>query len=48
MATLRYGQEVLPLQFSNAFLAHLQVAAQKRFVRGGGFYLTGTYQEADG
>ena len=48
MATLRCGQEELPLQFSNVFLAHLQVAAQKRFLRGGGFYLTGTYQDSGG
>ena len=48
MATLRCDQQELPLEFSNEFLAHLQVAVQRRFVRGGcGFFLTWTYVESD-
>ncbi|MCG5433167.1 hypothetical protein LV457_12860 [Mycobacterium sp. MYCO198283] len=44
MATLRCGGDELPVPFSNAFLAHLQLAVQERFAgNGGGFYLTGTY-----
>jgi hypothetical protein len=48
LATLRCGHEELPLEFSNAFLAHLQVAAGKRFGTGAGFYLTGTYSDSNG
>jgi hypothetical protein len=48
MGVLRYGQQELPLKFSNSFLAHLQVAAQQRFATGAGFYLTGTYPDPDG
>jgi predicted nuclease with RNAse H fold len=48
LATLRCGQHVLPLTFTNHFLAHLQVAVHRRFERGGGFFLTGTYPDSDG
>jgi hypothetical protein len=49
LATLRCGDHEVPLKFSNQFLAHLQVAAHKRFVHGGGgFFLTWTYTDSDG
>jgi len=49
LATLRWDQNELPLNFSNEFLAHLQVAAHKRFGRDGrGFFLTWTYGDPDG
>lgn len=48
MATLRCGEHDLPLTFTNEFLAHLQVAVHRRFSRAGGFFLTGTYPDADG
>lgn len=48
MATLRCGHEDVPLELDNDFLAHLQVALQKRFMRGGGgFFLTGTQRTGD-
>ena len=47
MATLRCGDQDLPLTFTNHFLAHLQVAVHRRFSRGGGFFLTGTYPNHD-
>ncbi len=48
MATLRCGDRELPLKFTNHFLAHLQVAVHRRFKKAGGFFLTGTYTNADG
>ncbi|MCW2650014.1 MAG: hypothetical protein JWR32_990 [Mycobacterium sp.] len=48
MATLRCGEQDLPLTFTNEFLAHLQVAVHRRFAHAGGFFLTGTYPDADG
>jgi hypothetical protein len=48
LATLRCGDRELPLKFTNYFLAHLQVAMHRRFKKAGGFFLTGTYQDADG
>lgn len=49
MATLHSGQQQLPLDFTNHFLAHLQVAVHQRFATGGGgFFLTGTYADPDG
>lgn len=48
MATLRCGEQDLPLTFTNEFLAHLQVAVHRRFSGAGGFFLTGTYPVADG
>jgi hypothetical protein len=43
LATLRCGEQDLPLTFTNQFLAHLQVAVHRRFAHGGGFFVTGTY-----
>lgn len=48
MATLRCGDQDLPLTFTNQFLAHLQVAVHRRFAHGGGFFLTATYPDGDG
>ena len=48
MATLRCGDTNLPLTFTNEFLAHLQVAVHRRFSRGGGFFVTGTYPDDGG
>jgi hypothetical protein len=49
LAKLRCGEQILPLTFTNHFLAHLQVAMHRRFGRGGGgFFLTGTYPDSDG
>jgi hypothetical protein len=48
LATLRRGDEELPLTFTNHFLAHLQVAVHRRFKKAGGFFLTGTYADGDG
>jgi hypothetical protein len=48
VATLRFGDRELPLQFSNRFLAHLQAAVHHRFKKEGGFFLTGTYRNPDG
>jgi hypothetical protein len=48
LATLRCGEQDLPLTFTNEFLAHLQVAVHRRFADAGGFFLTGTYPVADG
>lgn len=48
MATLVCDDRELPLQFTNHFLAHLQVAVFRRFKKSGGFFLTGTYQNDDG
>jgi hypothetical protein len=48
LATLRLGENELPLTFTNRFLAHLQVAVHRRFKKTGGFFLTGTYPDADG
>jgi len=48
LATLRCGEQDLPLTFTNEFLAHLQVAVHRRFARAGGFFVTGTYPHDDG
>ncbi len=48
LATLRYGDRELPLEFTNHFLAHLQAAVYRYFQEAGGFFLTGTYRNADG
>ncbi len=48
MATLRCGEQDLPLTFTNEFLAHLQVAVHRRFAHAGGFFLTGTFPRDDG
>jgi hypothetical protein len=48
LATLRCGDQELPLKFTNHFLAHLQAAVHRRFKKAGGFFLTGTYTNADG
>jgi hypothetical protein len=48
LATLRCGEQNLPLTFTNEFLAHLQVAVHRRFAQAGGFFLTGTYPDGNG
>lgn len=48
MATLHCGDKKLPLTFTNEFLAHLQVAVNRQFKDSAGFFLTGTYTNADG
>ena len=45
MATLRCGEQDLPLTFTNEFLAHLHVAVHRRFTHAGGFFLTGSYPQ---
>lgn len=48
MATLHYGGKSLGLDFTNHFLAHLQVATHQRFGQGRGFFLVGTSSDPDG
>jgi hypothetical protein len=48
LATLRYGDRELPLEFTNHFLAHLQAAVYWCFKKDEGFFLTGTYRNTDG
>jgi len=48
LATLRCGEQDLPLTFTNEFLAHLQVAVHRRFAHAGGFFVTGTHPVSDG
>jgi hypothetical protein len=48
LATLSCGDRELPLTFTNHFLAHLQTAMHRHFKKAGGFFLTGTYKDADG
>lgn len=48
MATIHVGGQQVPGEFSNHFLAHLQVATATRFGAGKGYFLTTTEAGAGG